>query len=135
MDQEQFDFLPEIDAQAEREVMIRHNRIQEKLEAGWVRSHLREAWQNRMPAGTVVLVEKQKYDPATWRPVLDKTKYYRTVIGYHRAVSGILPELISEPDEEWPDVPPWQPGLSGKKWIYPTESYDLTFWVRKEDAT
>lgn len=135
MDQEQFDFLSEIDAQAEREELVRHGRIQEKLEAAWVRSHLREAWQNRTPAGTVVLVEKQKYDPATWIPVLDKTKYYRTVIGYHRAVSGILPELISEPNEEWPDVPPWQSGLSGKKWIYPTESYDLTFWVRKEDAT
>lgn len=53
---------------------------------------------------------------------------------YHRAVSGMMPELISEPDEEWPDVPPWQPGLSGKKWIYPTGSYDLTFWVRKDDA-
>ena len=132
--QEQFDFLAELDAQAARdremEELIRRARIEEKLEA-WERTSMSDAWAGKMPAGTVILMEHRCSDPKTGKPQPEKTRYFRTVLGYHRAVSGMMPDLISEPDEDWPDVPEWQPDLDGVKKTYPHGGIYEDFWVRR----
>ena len=54
------------------------------------------------PEGTVVIIGQNLFRNGNY-----KLHFYRAVIGYHKAVSGIIAHFVEQQTEEWPDVPPW----------------------------
>lgn len=87
---------------------INEQRMQEKLE-GWTHPTFKE------PAGLVVICRQNLI-----RDNKNEHHYFRSVLGYHNTVSGMMAHLISVPNEEWPDVPPWGTWYrSNQRWIYP----------------
>ena len=77
-----------------------------------------------LAVGDVVIVESKHYDK-TGRP--QDSEYFRTVVGEHRTVSGMMKHLTSEPDFTFPMIPPWQMG-----WIYAGNDAYTQMWRAKE---
>jgi len=100
-------------------------RIQEKLRTEY--ENTREKFGrfvDRLPDGLVLITSGAKY-----RQNRTETHYYRVVVGHHNTVSGPMTHIISAPNEEWPDVPPWAWDEWHKcQWIYPSNG----LWVKKE---
>lgn len=125
---EQFDLFSEIDAQQERKAIILENRLRERYRL--VQSD--ELYGFRVPLGTEVIVKRTFNNPKTFRPQPEKTIYYRTILGKHSTVSGDMPHLVWERNDEFPAEPPWQSYKYGK-WIYPDSCCGFTFWIKIAD--
>ena len=90
---------------------INEQKYREKL-SGWNRPKFNE------PAGLVVICEQK-----LTRDNENQTHFYRAVLGYHRTVGGMEAHIVSVPNEEWPDVPPWGKAHgTDMRWIYPQGS-------------
>lgn len=74
--------------------------------------------------GDVVILESKNFDK-TGRPT--ESEYYRTVVGEHSTVSGMMKHLTSEPDSTFLSIPPWQMG-----WIYAGNNAYMQMWRVKE---
>lgn len=75
--------------------------------------------------GMVVIYETKHYDPKNGHPVA--SDYYRTIVGHHRAASGDLFHLTSEPNFEWPAIPVWY-----GRWIYASNGGAGQMWVKED---
>lgn len=73
--------------------------------------------------GDVVIVESKSFDK-TGRPA--DSEYFRTVVGEHRTVSGMMKHLASEPDSTFLSIPPWQ-----GRWIYAGNNEYTQMWRAK----
>lgn len=82
---------------------------------------------NSVPIGTVVILERKHFDYKTGRPV--ESSYYRTIMGEHHTVGGMLRTLHREPNWEWPEIPPWQ-----GSWIYAGNDGTTQMWVEKTEG-
>jgi hypothetical protein len=116
----QISMLDQIDLMERAKKQHEDAQIQAKLEAGYSRL---KNWGTDTEAGTVVIYPLDKFETSGYQ-----RHFYRCVVGYHRTVSGLMMHLISVPDEEWPDVPTWQPEKDGKRWTYPMRE----MWVKNE---
>ena len=77
-----------------------------------------------LAVGDVVIVESKHYDK-TGRPA--DSDYYRTIVGEHMTVSGMMKHLTSDPDSTLLSIPPWQMG-----WIYAGNNAYMQMWRVKE---
>lgn len=77
-----------------------------------------------LAVGDVVIVESKHYDK-TGRPA--DSDYYRTIVGEHMTVSGVMKHLTSDPDSTFLSIPPWQMG-----WIYAGNNAYMQMWRAKE---
>ena len=75
--------------------------------------------------GQEVIVEIRHWDYKTGAPV--ESDYYRTIVGHHRTVAGMMAHLVAEPTVEWPQIPPWQ-----SRWIYAGNDGQMQMWVKEE---
>jgi len=73
--------------------------------------------------GDVVIVESKHYEK-TGRPT--DSEYYRTVVGEHMTVSGMMKHLTAEPDATFLNIPPWQMG-----WTYAGNYAYMQMWRAK----
>ncbi len=80
-------------------------------------------WPYDLQVGDVVIVEEYERN---YSGLTGKSKYYRCVVKEHSTVSGKMKTINSEPDDEFPAVPPWQLG-----WIYLNVGYGHVFWKRR----
>ena len=123
---EQMDWLMESAADGERAALIRRNKLLDQYRPAYTA----DMYAFRIPEGTEIIVERASPDPKTGAPRPEKTKYYRTILGSHSAVSGKVPHLVWEASDEWPEEPPWQSFAYGK-WIYPDNGPLFRYWIRK----
>ena len=77
-----------------------------------------------LAVGDVVIVEMKHFDK-TGRP--QDSEYFRTVVGEHMTVSGMMKHLTSEPDSTFLRIPPWQMG-----WVYAGNYETMQMWRAKE---
>ena len=77
----------------------------------------------RLPNGTEVLCRQLHWDKDS-KPTTPT--YYRTILGRHMTVSGMMEDLRPEPNADFPETPPWQMG-----WIYAGNQIDMTLMIRK----
>jgi len=77
--------------------------------------------------GDVVILESKHYYYKTGKPA--DSDYFRTVVGEHPTVSGMMKHLVSEPDATFLSIPPWQMG-----WIYAGNGEYNQMW-RAKDGT
>ncbi len=73
--------------------------------------------------GDVVIVESKHFD-RTGRPT--DSEYFRTVVGEHMTVSGMMKHLTSEPDATFLNIPLWQ-----GRWIYAGNNAYMQMWRAK----
>ena len=76
--------------------------------------------------GDEVIVKQLHYDYDTGRPT--EPTYYRTIVDQHRTVSGMMFDLVSEPNIYWPMIPPWMNGR-----IYAGNTSDMRMYVREDN--
>lgn len=123
----QIDILDEVDEFTIRQEKAEKDRIIRKLAEGYEEIKL-DNYRTDKPEGLVVILSQDLF-----RNEHMTTHFYRTVLGYHRAVRGMMMHLVADPDEEWPDVVPWA-GVAGrpdyKKWVYP--HYVFRYWTKGE---
>lgn len=100
---EQLDMMKEVDRftiereRREKEEMIR------RLDEKYTRLDQRAADKAELPAGLVVIIGQDVFRNGRYT-----MHFYRAVLGYHTACNGaIIPHLVEQQTEEWPDVPPW----------------------------
>jgi hypothetical protein len=74
--------------------------------------------------GTEVIVETKRWDAKTGYP--RDSIYYRAIIGHHMTVAGIAVDMKSEPNWEFPLIPPWQCP------IYAQNTGTMQLWKRSE---
>lgn len=121
----QIDLMEDVDryeqAAREREAA----RIKEKLRTEYANTYEQVGHRvDDLPDGLVVITEGTRYNGRRC-----EIHYYRAVVGHHRTVSGPMAHIISAPNREWPDVPPWMEDDTHKcQWIYPHGA----MWTRKE---
>lgn len=77
-----------------------------------------------LAVGDVVIVQSKHYDK-TGRPA--DSDYYRTIVGEHPTVSGMMKHLTIELDLTFLSIPPWQMG-----WIYAGNDAYTQMWRAKE---
>lgn len=91
---------------------------------------VRELYMRKLEEGTVLIIRQELYRNNHYT-----AHFYRTVLGYHRTVSGMEAHLVWEGSEEWPDEPPWQTGIDDRKdkrWKYPNGMEK--HWMKAEDS-
>lgn len=101
----------------------------EKLTKGYKAIQTRELYMHEHKAGRVIIVRQELYRNEHYT-----AHFYRTVLGYHRTVSGQEAHLVWEGTKEWPDEPPWQTGideLAGKRWKYPNN--EDKHWIEEKE--
>lgn len=76
--------------------------------------------------GEEVIVEQKHFEYKRGYPL--KSTFYRAIVGHHMTCAGIMADLESEPDFNFPEIPPWQ----GK--IYAENSGVIQLWVRGEEC-
>lgn len=103
MKNEQLDMKAEVDRfilereRREKEEMIR------RLDEKYTRLDQRAADKAELPAGLVVIIGQDVFRNGRYT-----MHFYRAVLGYHRTCNrSIVPHLVEQQTEEWPDVPPW----------------------------
>lgn len=74
--------------------------------------------------GDVVIVESKHFDRSG---IPTDSEYFRTVVGEHSTVSGMMKHLTSEPDATFLCIPPWQMG-----WIYAGNDSYMQMWRAKK---
>ena len=125
--------MAQIDGQMEMDFttdeLIRKYRTEDRLRSDYIQAYSGDLYREAVPEGTEVIVQERHYD-RRGRP--DGEVYYRTRLEYHTTVSGPTPRLISDPDGDWPSVPPWQPDIHGAKWTYPCGASSC-FYVRRAE--
>ena len=65
----------------------------------------------KLPEGTVLIVHRVWHDPATYQ--VTREAYYRARLKRKKTVMGLDAAVYSEPDCDFPELPPWQLG-----WIW-----------------
>ncbi len=101
----------------------------EKLTKGYKAIQTRELYMHEHKEGSVIIVRQELYRNNHYT-----AHFYRTVLGYHRTVSGQEAHLVWEGTKEWPDEPPWQTGideLAGKRWKYPNNADK--HWIEEKE--
>lgn len=84
----------------------------------------------KMPDGTEIIWERMHYDSGTRKhPKWEKlpSEWFRTRLGRHWTVSGIMKDLHIDPDLEYPDADPWC-----TDWTYAGNSTMCQMWVREK---
>ena len=123
--QEQISILGDIDQRNKMAERMRLAEIREKLKTEYM--SVKDKFHcnmDNLPDGLVVIAEQTRYETDGQRQA-----FYRCVIGHHRTVSGLMAHIISQPDEEWAEVPKWQYDKQNKcQWIYPV----MQMYCRKE---
>ena len=109
--------------------LILQYRTEDRLRSDYNQVYSSDMYSGAIPAGSEVIVQDWRYDRRGRR---NGKLHYRTRLEYHSTVSGPTPRLISEPDGDWPSVPPWQPDGSGVQWVYPNGSTNCYFVRRAE---
>ena len=74
--------------------------------------------------GMVVILERKHFDYKTGAP--KESDYYRTIVGHHHTVGGDAFHLTTEPNWEWPSVPPWH-----GRWIYAGNGGMCQMWTKE----
>ena len=122
MEVKQTTMLDDIDRMDEMTYRMHLAQIRDKLEKEY---RYVKAYPEKEQAGTVVINQRARY----MKDHRQRVVYYRCVVGYHRTVSGPMMHIISAPNEEWPEVPPWAYDRQNEcQWIYP----DGPMWTRIE---
>lgn len=122
---DQISILDEFDRRESTKKQMHDMAIREKLRLNYVDpSELYGHKEEDIPSGIVMIVRSRYHDG----------KYFRVVTGYHKTVSGPALHLVSSPNAEWPDVPPWQPDKrrNGIQWVYTS---DFVLYVKPEPET
>ena len=123
----------QIDGQMEMDFttdeLIRQYRTEDRLRSDYIQTYSSDMYAGTIPDGSEVIVQNWRYDRSGRR---NGIIHYRTRLEYHSTVSGPTPRLISEPDGDWPSVPPWQPDSRGVQWIYPNGASSC-FYVRRSE--
>ena len=78
------------------------DRIVDRLDDRYGRADRKKLLNRGYMEGSVVIIGQYVYRNGKYM-----LHFYRAVLGYHRAVGGIVPHLVEQQTEEWPDVPPW----------------------------
>ena len=74
--------------------------------------------------GDEIILECRHYEYKTGYPI--ESTYYRTIVGEHRTVSGMMKHIANEPTYEFPNIAPWN-----GRWIYAGNSATEQMWRRK----
>ena len=124
---DQMDVMDEVDEHIIRQEKAEKERTLRKLAEEYEEIQL-DDYKTDQPEGLVVILSQDLF-----RKEHMTTHFYRTVLGYHRAVGGMMMHLVADPDEEWPDIVPWA-GVTGrpdyKKWTYP--HFIFRYWTKGE---
>ena len=130
MKSEQTSLLDEYDRRQQITLRREFDRKQAWMKDNFVLVDSREfsAFRNKpMPEGTEIIVEWPGWCP---EDRIEKTRFYRTKLGFHRTVSGPEADLRWDPSDEFPDEPPWTTFYgSDQKYTYP--GWPLILWRRK----
>ena len=59
-----------------------------------------------------------------------ESDYYRTIVGEHRTVAGMMFHLVNEPTADFPQIAPW-----AGRWIYAENSEVMQMWKKEERIT
>ena len=119
-------------ADVSREQIARDRREDEaaraRMDEKYSRMDYRKLHSQGYPEGTVVIIGQNLFRNGNY-----KMHFYRAVLGYHKAVGGIMEHFVEQQTEEWPDVPPWANvvGREGEPrdigWYY-----DHIYWLTGE---
>ena len=74
--------------------------------------------------GDEIIMERKRFDYKKGFPI--ESVYYRTIVGRHKTVGGMMFDLTNEPNLEFPDFAPWY-----SKWIYAGNSGVDQMWRKK----
>ena len=77
---------------------------------------------NDLPDGTEVIVETKHWESKRGFPL--EPTFNRAIIGHHMTCAGIMADMVSEPNFEFPEIPKWQ----GR--IYAANSGNMQLWIR-----
>ena len=87
-----------------------------------------EGWErvsnSDLRVGDEIVLERKHFDYKKGNP-LDST-YYRTIVGEHKTVSGMMFHLVNEPNVEFPEIAPWY-----GRWVYAGNGLTEQMWRRK----
>ena len=75
--------------------------------------------------GDIVIVERRHFAWGTGKPL--PSEYFRAIVGKHRTVAGDAFHLTSEPNWQFPEIPPWAMG-----WIYAGNGAMEQMWMKED---
>ena len=84
-----------------------------------------------MPDGTEIILERKHWDSGTrkhpkWEQL--PSEWFRTRLGRHMTVSGLMEDLHIDPDLEYPLGDVWQ-----NNWCYAENHTHVQMWVRVKE--
>ena len=77
--------------------------------------------------GDIVIYERKHFDYKKGFPL--ESTFYRTIVGEHKTVSGMMFHLVNEPNLEFPQIAPWQ-----GRWTYAENGEIWQMWSKGENA-